>query len=84
MRTQTLSILFEDGAEKHALFKEVMAEALYAEVDPPACVPFTNNHKTTKSGVLRFVPIFSGLGAAKLCLLLLKFRVDQTVPLSFQ
>lgn len=65
MRTQPLHV-FEDRAERHAFFKGVMKEAMYAELNLLPCVPFTNLRKTTKAGILLLLSICNGLLVAKL------------------
>lgn len=48
------------------LFHDVLNAAFYAEIGPYDCNPFLRIRLTSKFEVLRFVSIFSGMGASKL------------------
>lgn len=51
---------------ENSIFKDVMAEAGFVDVDPYGCIPFVDIRKVTRSGVLRFVSIFSRRSAASM------------------
>lgn len=54
----------EKSVPNHENFKDVVTDAIYVDVDPHSCMPYVNIRNTTKSGVLRFLSIFSGRSAS--------------------